>query len=572
VAADLGRPDAGRTAFDLSALQAAAAEGTAGFAATGTQQTALSGSTQSATDQLLAGIQSRSGSGASGQGYTQQVLAGALGRGTPPSARPGPSPVSASRSAGGAEPYLNSSTRPTRRPPSTWRRPDQRGVRHDPWPVADVVRLDLRRDAPRPTTASSRRSGRRSTSPDRRQGKAFDESQQFAHAESDDRAGAAGRRATRSKYGGYSSAAEQQAARAKGLGAMLQQRVQSALGDQQQAAQFDQDQADMAMAAQAWLQGQKAKTSPVGDTAYGAIHGMGNQLGPQQSPLGLLTGLKAGLARRWTPTRRSRRHTPDVAPAPGSSVFQQQTSGQQPSTAGLEAALRKLFTGRRRRGRGSSRRAARKQPKATLSASTPAAPGRTRTPWPRSTPCSTRRVRLPAVGRGRRRPAAGGGARHVPGADAADQVSADAAQRDLSSLNQTGQTYEEQQAAALRAATQAPKDAATELDNTISDATGGWDPADLKNLSGLSESTIAKLVTAPDWSGQINSTEPGIQDLVNLAIQKVLANDADGQTALEQLLSASDLTTQQKRLIRAQVQSATGINPTTKASGTAPTA
>jgi hypothetical protein len=558
------------TAFDLSALQAAAAEGTAGLRRYREQQTALAGSTQSATDQLLAGIQARSGTGASGQAYTQQALAGALGRGSTALDAAGTVAGLRQSVAGGAEPYLN-----TLHSAEDARAADLAAK------IKEASDTTLGRSQ---TLFDSNQAGRAQADDAQlasqraaldqliaNQGKAFTEAQQFATQKAAT-AQAQKDAEDRAKYGGYSSAAEQANA-AKGLGAMIQQRAQSALGEQQQAAQSDQNQADMAMAAQAWLQGQKAKTSPVGDTAYGAIHGMGNQLGPQQSPLGLLTGLKAGLAQAMDAYQAQQGHAPDVAPAPGSSVFQQQTSGQQPSTAGLEDALRKLFTGAAQTGAGIFEKGGQE---AAQGDAVRQYAGRTQANQDQmaaldallNTPLSAYQG-AGGVDAGLPPEVALG---MFPAPTAADQVSQLRAQRDLSSLNQTGQTYEEQQAAALRAATQAPKDAATELDSTISDATGGWDPVDLKNLSGLSETTIAKLVTAPDWAGQPNSTEPGIQDLVNLAIQKVLANDADGQTALEQLLSASDLTTQQKRLIRAQVQSATGINPTTKASGTAPTA
>jgi hypothetical protein len=279
--------------FDLSALQAAAQEGTAGLRRYRDAQTALSGSTQAATDQLLAGIQSRSGSGPSGQGYTQQVLNDALGRGTSALGSAGEVAGIRQSAAGGADAYLNQLNAA-----------DQAHAVD----LGDQIRKTSDTALGRSQTLFDSDLAGKTASDDSqlasqraaldlllgRQSKAFDESQSLAQQKATT-AQAQQDAATRSKYGGYQSAAEQQAA-ARGLGALLQQQVNAGLAHQQQDVNFNQDQADKAMAAQAWLQGEKAKASPVGDTAYGAIKGMGNQLGPQQSPLGMLTGLKAGLA------------------------------------------------------------------------------------------------------------------------------------------------------------------------------------------------------------------------------------------------------------------------------------
>lgn len=555
--------------FDLSALQAAAQEGTAGLRRYRDAQTALSGSTQAATDQLLAGIQSRSGTGPSGQGYTQQVLNEALGRGTSALGSAGEVAGIRQSAAGTADAYLNKLNAA-----------DQAHAVD----LGDQIRKTSDTTLGRSQTLFDSDLAGKTASDDKQlasqraaldllignQGKAFDESLTLATQKKATTAAAA-EAATRAKYGGYLSASEQENA-AKGLGALLQQQVNSGLAHQQQDVNFNQDQADQAMAAQAWLQGEKAKTSPVGDQAYGAIKGMGNQLGPQQSPLGMLTGFKAELAQAMDAYHQQQANVPDVSPAAGSSVFQQQTSGQQPSTAGLQAALQHLFAGAAQTGAGIFVKGGQEAAQGDAVRGYASQTGANQDTLAAldqllNEPASTYQ-QLGGVNAGLSPEVALG---MFPDPTPADQVSALRARRDLSSLNDTGQTYEEQQAAAQRAATQAPKDAATQLDADISDATGGQDPADLKSLSGLSKPEIAKLVASDNWQGQINSTTPGIQDLVSVAIEQVLANDARGQEALQQLLALPSLSAQEKRLVRAQVQSATGINPTTKASGTAPT-
>jgi hypothetical protein len=526
--------------FDLSALQAAAQEGTAGLRRYRDAQTALSGSTQAATDQLLAGIQSRSGSGPSGQGYTQQVLNEALGRGTSALGSAGEVAGIRQSAAGGADAYLNQLNAADQAHAVDLG--DQIRKASDTTLGRSQTLFDS--DLAGKTTADDSQLASQRAALDLllgRQSKAFDESQSLAQQKATT-AQAVQDAATRSKYGGYQSAAEQQAA-ARGLGALLQQRVQAGLGKQQADAQFDQNQADMAYAAQEQAR-TRAATQSNEQGAYGAIKGMGQYLAPQVADNGRLTGLLAGLSQAkdaegahhsldaYDTTQRAQQAVDAeraAIPQRGLAADQRQhqgvldaqtyaghTSGNQDTLAALQQLL--------------------------------------------DTPDSTYQ-QLGGVNVGLPPEVALG---MFPSPSPADQLSQMLAQRNLSSFNETGMTYAEQQSALARQQAQALKDEQAQLDTSVSDATGGYDPNDLTNLSGLTESQVAKVVSAPGWSKPTDPSSPAIQDLVDLAIQKVLANDADGQTALTQLLSASDLTSQQKRLIRAQVQSATGLNPVSK--------
>lgn len=125
-----------------------------------------------------------------------------------------------------------------------------------------------------------------------------------------------------------------------------------------------------------------------------------------------------------------------------------------------------------------------------------------------------------------------------------DQIATYTRGRDLRSLNDTGMLYSEAQAAKRTAtADQATADK-TDLDNFVEQATGLASSA-AQSRSGLTADEIASIAQDPHWAQLVQTQDSLLAD--------AQAGDTQALTDLDALLSASDLTTNQRRLLRARM-------------------
>lgn len=548
-------------AFDLGELQAAAAQGREGLKRYREQQTALSGSQQQATDLLLQGIATRSGGAAGGQDYTRQVLEKAGQRGLTALGTAGD--VAGQRQSGveGQEGWLSSlSAAGDARASTTAQR------------IADAASLALQRSQGSFDTDLTFRQSETTKDQEAQraaleqllahQALSFDEARQLAAAKAaaaaaQDDAGA------RTKYGGYASAGEQQAA-ARGFGVMTQQAVQGALAHNQHEAQFSQDQADMGYAAQAWLAKQKAAQAPV--TAYGGIKGMASQLGPQLEPNGAMTGLSAGLnqARDAYQAQQAQAQAHPVGPAAGSSVFQQateQNTGH--DTSGLRSALEAYVKGAGQKFAGQVSgwgQAAKAGDAARTYAAGTESNQATMAALAQLMDTPDELYQRAGGVQAGMAPEVALGTFQMP--TPGERLSTEKARRDQDYWDQYGTTYEDYQSSAARQATADQAAAKTQYDDAIGQLTG-MDPNDLASSAGMTKAQLSKVVQGKDW---INAdTGRPVIDVIDVAIQTALSTD--DLSDLKDLLNASGLSPNTRRVLRAYATKQLGYNPISKPSG-----
>lgn len=125
-----------------------------------------------------------------------------------------------------------------------------------------------------------------------------------------------------------------------------------------------------------------------------------------------------------------------------------------------------------------------------------------------------------------------------------EQISQFTRGRDLRSIGDSGMLYSEAQAAQRTAATDQTAAAKDQLDAFVEQATGLASSA-AQSRSGLTAEEIASIAQDPKW-GTLVQTQDGL-------LADAQAGDTQALTDLEQLLSASDLSTNQRRLLRARM-------------------
>jgi hypothetical protein len=511
--------------FDLGELQAAAAQGREGLKRYREQQAALSGSQQQATDLLLQGIATRSGGAASGQDYTRQVLETAGQRGLTALGTAGDAAGMRQSGVEGQEGWLSSlSAAGDARAATTAQR------------IADAAALAQQRSQGSFDTDLSFRQSETTKNQDAQraaleqlianQSRSFDEAGQLAAAKAA-AAAAQDDASARTKYGGYASAGEQQAA-ARGFGMLTQQQVQGALAHNQHEAQFAQDQADMAMAAHKWA------SVPQGDNAYGAIKGMGSQLGQQYGPNVM--------------ERQAVTHADPLGP-----MGPQGPQGSGPmGPQGPGGTMAPAGTAQRARD-------------AALASFTQQYAGETQ----------GRQATLAALAQLMDTPnelyqQAGGvqagmapevalGTFQMP--TPGERLATEKARRDQNYWDQYGTTYDDYQSSTRQAAADRASSAKTQYDDAIASVTG-MDPNDLASSAGMTKGQLADVVQSKDWTDK--TTGRPIIDLIDVAIQNALATD--DLTNLNDYLTASDRSVAVKRVLRAYAAKALGYNPLSKPS------
>lgn len=126
-----------------------------------------------------------------------------------------------------------------------------------------------------------------------------------------------------------------------------------------------------------------------------------------------------------------------------------------------------------------------------------------------------------------------------------EQIAQQQHQQDLVSLDQTGMTASEA-AAATKQATADQAKANTDAINSLIEQSTGLSSNAAESRSGLTAEQIASITQQPDWG-----------DIVKAQDQMLSSAQAGDTTALSQLndlLNASDLSTDERRLLRARMQ------------------